>query len=62
MDIETLDGIKIYILPDNAKCLASDGHLYPFELSDCPLGRDKCVPEVCDHYAEIWTAEVIGLK
>lgn len=54
MDIETLDGIKIDILPDTAECLASNGHFSPFALYECPLGRDKCVPEVCDYYVEIW--------
>lgn len=53
MDIETLDRIRIYILPDNAVCNISDNKVSPTELSDCPCNRDKCVPEICDYYEEL---------
>lgn len=52
MDIKTLDGIKIYILPDNAKCCASDDYVSPTELDECPTGCEICYPEGCINYTE----------
>ena len=52
MDIKTLDGIKIYVLPDNAKCCASDGYVSPTELDECPTGCEICYPEGCINYIE----------
>lgn len=52
MDIKTLDGIKIYILPDNAKCCASDDYVSPTELDECPTGCEICYPEGCMNYTE----------
>ena len=52
MDIKTIDGIKIYVLPDNAHCCASDGHVSPTELDECPIGCEVCYPEGCINYIE----------
>lgn len=53
MEIKTLDGIDIYCLPDNAKCLASDGCVSPEELDECPTGCEICCPDGCINYMEI---------
>ena len=53
VEIKTLDGIDIYVLPDNACCCASDESVSPTELLDCPLGNNICHPDGCVHYDEI---------
>ena len=50
MTIETLDGIKIFVLPDNALCCAS--YKNPCELDECPIGNDVCCPDGCMNYIE----------
>ena len=45
MDIQTLDGIAIYFLPDNARCAASDGFVSHEKLDNCPTGCEVCYPE-----------------
>lgn len=57
LDVKTSDGIDIYILPDCAKCLASDEHTCPLYLDDCPLGNEVCYPGECDEYTEDWNEE-----
>jgi hypothetical protein len=53
MEIQTVDGIEIFCLPDNAVCYASDGCVSPEKLLDCPMGRAYCCPECCEKYAEV---------
>ena len=53
MTIQTLDGIEIFCLPENARCDASDGFESPEELEECPLGYEACIPETCRKYIEI---------
>ena len=55
MDVMTKDGIKIYCLPDTAKCKWEDRN--PLFIRSCPLYNfdykgDICVPELCDEYTE----------
>ena len=52
MTIETIDGIKIFVLPENALCLASDGKS-PTDLIDCPVGKTVCNPDGCMNYMEV---------
>ena len=56
MDIRTSDGIKIFVLPENARCELSGQS--PEDMLDCPLGlcseyNGDCVPDVCEHYIEM---------
>ncbi len=53
MEMQTVDGIEIFCLPDNAVCYASDGHVSPEKLLRCPMGRDYCCPECCENYDEV---------
>ena len=53
MQIQTLDGIKIFCLPDNAVCYASDGCVSPEKLMECPIGDMVCCPEGCANYDEV---------
>lgn len=55
MTIQTREGIKIYVLPDCAKCRATGKS--PTDMEDCPICNfddygDICVPELCDEYIE----------
>ena len=60
MQIQTLDGIDIYVLPDNAKCAASDGCVSPEKLDECPMGCKICFPDGCTNYFEPWEGEEHG--
>ena len=53
MEIQTLDGIEIFCLPDNAVCYASDGCVSPEKLLYCPTGCAYCCPEGCANYDEV---------
>ena len=53
MEMQTVDGVEIFCLPDNAVCYASDGHVSPEKLLHCPMGRDCCCPECCEYYDEV---------
>ena len=53
MNIQTLEGIAIFCLPDNAVCYASDGCVSPEKLMSCPRGYDVCEPEGCANYDEV---------
>lgn len=53
MDIKTLDGIDIHVLPDNARCAASDGFVSPEKLDECPTGCEICHPDGCINYMEV---------
>lgn len=57
MQIKTLDGIDIYVLPDNARCAASDGFESPEALLECPTGCEVCYPDGCINYMEITEGE-----
>lgn len=57
MDIQTLDGIEIFVLPDNARCAASDLFKSPTELDECPAGCEVCYPDGCINYMEITEGE-----
>ena len=46
------EGIDIYCLPDNSRCLADEDKRSPNKLFDCPLGRDICKPYECEKYEE----------
>lgn len=55
MNINTPDGIEIYILPKGAKCRRTG--ISPLEMEKCPLWYfddygDECVPDVCEFYTE----------
>ena len=55
MDVVTPDGIKIYCLPDCAKC--SRTGISPIDMDHCPIFQfdnfgDRCIPELCDEYRE----------
>lgn len=52
MKIQTLDGVDIFVLPDNARCAASDGFVSPLELNECPTGCEVCHPDGCINYME----------
>ena len=53
MTIETLEGIEIFVLSNNAMCCASDGCVSPTKLDLCPRGREVCCPEGCMNYMEV---------
>lgn len=53
MEMQTVDGIEIFCLPDNAVCYASDGHVSPEKLLRCPMGHAYCCPECCENYDEV---------
>ena len=55
MKINTRDGVEIYVLPENAKCIRTGKS--PLEMGKCPLCNfddygDECVPDVCEYYTE----------
>lgn len=55
MEIMTADGIRIYCLPDNARCKCVNAS--PEMLMECPICNfdyvgNICVPELCHEYTE----------
>ena len=52
MEIKSSDGIDIHVLPESAKCFASEDHISPVSLNECPCGYDICCPETCTNYSE----------
>lgn len=52
MDVETIEGIAIHVLPDCAVCTLTNKS--PLEMDECPEGDDVCHPDVCWRYDEPW--------
>ena len=56
MEIRTSEGIQIYCLPDDAKCLADEEKRSPEQMDQCPLctkpWENICKPETCPQYTE----------
>lgn len=50
MDIKTLDGIDIHVLPECGFCCAA--YKNPMDLDECPTGNEYCLPEGCMNYEE----------
>ena len=55
MNIRTPDGIKIYCLPDSARCKCTG--VSPEVMDRCPIINfddegDECCPSLCDEYDE----------
>lgn len=56
MEYRTSAGIKLYCLPDNARCNLKGKH--PDDIDECPIcnfddyGR-ICCPDLCDKYDEV---------
>lgn len=55
MNINTRDGIEIYVLPEGAKCMRTGKS--PLKMEKCPLVYfddygEECVPDVCEYYTE----------
>ena len=58
MTVLTDDGVEVIILPDCAKCTASDGNKNPFALDECTLNNeDECRNDYCPYYVEDWKGE-----
>lgn len=58
MRVLTDYGAEVIILPDCAKCIASDGNKHPFDLDECPLNNeDECRSDYCPYYVEDWKGE-----
>ena len=50
MRVLTDDGVEVIILPDCAKCTASDGNKSPLDLDECPLNNeDECRNDYCPY-------------
>ena len=49
--VETSDGIEVYVLPEDSKCLADERKQCPLNLMECPLGKEVCNTD-CYYYAE----------
>ena len=45
------EGIKIYILLDNAVCIADEENRSPIDIIECPCGYDICTLD-CRFYTE----------
>ena len=52
MEIRTVCGVEIYILPECAVCKMSGKN--PMYMTECPEGRDVCCPDDCLNYDEVW--------
>lgn len=46
------DGVKIFCLPDSAKCCADEERRSPTDINDCPLGWGECNCGKCSYYTE----------
>lgn len=45
------DGVRVYVLPDGAKCLVDKEERSPLDLSECPMGYEFCTGN-CEYYTE----------
>ena len=60
LEVQTSDGIRINVLPDDAKCKITG--TCPLEMDNCPIYNfddrgDVCVPEMCVEYEEDGSCE-----
>ena len=60
MDIMTSDGVRIYVLPECARCKCTG--ISPDAMTECPLRKFDpfglmCKPDVCEEYTENITDE-----
>lgn len=53
MDVETIEGVVIHVLPECAVCTLT--HKSPLDMDKCPEGDDVCHPDVCWRYDEPWS-------
>lgn len=45
------DGVEVYCLPDNAKCMADEEKRSPLNIELCPMGCETCSGN-CFYYDE----------
>lgn len=45
------DGVRVYILPDDAHCTKDDEKRSPIDLDECPYGHETCTGD-CIYYTE----------
>lgn len=45
------NGVEVYILPDEAMCMADEEHHSPLDLNFCPIGNEECDGD-CEYYTE----------
>lgn len=45
------DGVRIFCLPDEAKCEADEEKRSPLDVEECPLGLETCTGD-CMYYSE----------
>lgn len=50
MDVETIEGVVIHVLPECAVCTLT--HKSPLDMDKCPEGNDVCHPDMCWRYDE----------
>lgn len=50
MNVETIEGVVIHVLPERAVCLLT--HKSPLDMDKCPEGDDVCHPGMCWRYDE----------
>lgn len=61
MTVKTSDGIRIYVLPDCAKCKITGEHID--DMDECPCcDSGICTPDTCFNYDEDWEEEQKGGK
>lgn len=45
------DNVQVYILPENAMCIADEEKRSPLDIEECPIGNDFCTGD-CPWYTE----------
>lgn len=50
------DGVRVYVLPENAICKADEYKRSPLDIEICPLGHEICTGD-CYQYDEVMEDE-----